>query len=59
MSGDRFTLHDEVGTMACEGRPVMDRWSFSGDLLEMESVEDVCLGRTAVLTAHPLRRERP
>jgi hypothetical protein len=55
--GDLVTFRDEIGTMACEGRAGTYSWRRSGERLELGVVEDVCPGRVAVFTAHPLRRD--
>ena len=57
----RFVMRDLGGPLACLDAPGIAtgvyEWSLENDELVVSPVHDGCLGRAAVLTAHPLEIE--
>ena len=57
----RVIMSDQDGLLACTDAPGIGtgiyRWTLSGNDLLLTTVNDRCVGRNLVLTAHPLTKE--
>ena len=54
-SGNELTLGQDTGEYACNSN-ARYTWHAAGGELHLTKVEDTCVGRSVVLTAHPLVR---
>ena len=57
----RIVMTDLQGPLSCTDAPGIAtatyRWTLAGDELVLTTVNDRCVGRNLVLTAHPLQRQ--
>ena len=54
VQGNRLTLVDVSGQMACQGDPALYIWKLTDAGLVLEAVNDTCRGRRYINTVRPL-----